>query len=232
MDIINLSEAEPAWNWLHELTTAPEPLRWRHATTLEVGVPAWVPKPQSWRRMVAANRAATLLAPPSSLLVSHGPRMTMYGSLALAARFRARRHLAYAFNFTTLAMAPSTRRVMHSAFSRVDRFVVFSTMERRLYADFFDLDIASLRHAALERATTRRRPGPRPFVAGRLPLRHRQPGARRRQRFARAIVERLWDDAALNQRLAEQAQSFARLKCSEPSAVDYLEAYLKRAQTA
>ena len=39
--------------------------------------------------------------------------------------------------------------------------------------------------------------------------------------LARAIA-RLWDDAALNQRLAEQARSFAGLKCSEPSAVDYL----------
>jgi glycosyltransferase involved in cell wall biosynthesis len=142
MDIINLSEAQAEWNWLHGRVTGPEPLRWRHASTREVTIPGGLPTPQSWRRLVAANRAATMLSEPSAMLVSHGPRMTMYGSFAMTARLRSRQHLAYAFNFTTLAMAASTRRVMRSAFGRVDRFVVFSTMERRLYAEFFDLDIA------------------------------------------------------------------------------------------
>lgn len=140
MDIVNLSEAEPDWNWLHQLATGPEPLHWRHASTRSVVVADWVPKPQSMRRIVAARRAASYLQPASSLLVSHGPRMTMYGSLALSARARARRHLAYAFNFTELP-AGAASAAMRVAFRRVDRFVCFSTMERKLYADFFDLDI-------------------------------------------------------------------------------------------
>ncbi len=140
MDIVNLSEAEPAWNWLHHLVKGPEPLRWQHASTRSAAVPQWAPKPQSWRRIGAARHAASLMGDASALLVSHGPRMTMYGSLALAARLRPRRHLAYAFNFTELP-ASAAQTVMSRAFRSVDRFVVFSTMERRLYADFFDLDI-------------------------------------------------------------------------------------------
>ena len=140
MDIVNLSEAEPEWNWLHHLVTGPEPLRWQHASTRATAVPGWAPKPQTWRRIGAAHRAASLMGEASALLVSHGPRMTMYGSFALAARLRPRRHLAYAFNFTELP-ASVTQAAMQRAFRSVDRFVVFSTMERRLYADFFDLDI-------------------------------------------------------------------------------------------
>ena len=140
MDIVNLSEAEPSWNWLHELAAGPQPLHWRHASTRSVAIPGWIPKPQTWCRIGAARRAASLMRAPSSLLVSHGPRMTMYGSFALAARLRARRHLAYAFNFTELP-GSATRATMCAAFKHVDRFVCFSTMERRLYADFFDLDV-------------------------------------------------------------------------------------------
>ncbi|MES3012823.1 MAG: glycosyltransferase family 4 protein [Pseudomonadota bacterium] len=333
MDIVNLSEAQAEWNWLHELATGPEPLRWRHASTREVAVPGWVPKPQSWRRLVAANRAATMLSAPSAMLVSHGPRMTMYGSFALAARLRPRHHLAYAFNFTTLTMAASTHRVLRSAFRRIDRFVVFSTMERRLYADFFDLDIArfDMLHWSVKRpvADPVRDPSlpdayvcsigsqgrdyatlmaamallPRirlvvvaspeslhglsippnvtvrfnvplpqtmailqqarfsvvPLLGTEVPCGHVtlvsamhlgkasivsestgiadyvqdhangltvppfDPAA-----LARA-VEHLWNDAALNARLADQARAFAEQNCSEQSAVDYLEAHLRRA---
>ena len=140
MDIVNLSEAEPEWNWLHHHAFGPTPVRWQHASSRAIAVPDWAPKPQAWRRIGAARHAASAMGDASALLVSHGPRMTMYGSFALAARFRPRRHLAYAFNFTELPTA-ATRAAMRLAFGRVDRFVVFSTMERRLYADFFHLDI-------------------------------------------------------------------------------------------
>ena len=334
MDIVNLSEAEPAWNWLHHLAVGPQPLRWRHASTRDVVVPGWVPKPQSWRRIVAARRAASLLTESSSLLVSHGPRMTMYGSFALAARFRSRRHLAYAFNFTELPSA-GTRAAMRTAFKGVDRFVCFSTMERRLYADFFDLDIArfdmihwAVRPPVADPVTDRSLPEayvcaigsqgrdyrtlmqamtllPRiglvvvatpqslhglsippnvivrcnvplaqtmgilqrsrcsvvPLLGARVPCGHvtlvaamhlerpsivsdstgiadyvhdgingltvapGDPAA-----LARAI-EQLWDDAALNARLAGAARLFAQTHCREQAAVDYLERYLTQTQT-
>ena len=141
MDIVNLSEMDPGWNWLSAVATHTESLHWRHASTQSETAPPVMPKPVTYQRVIAARRAAALLSAPSSLLVSHGPRMTMYGAIALASRFRARRHLANSFNFTELPHG-LTRALMRRAFKHVDRFVCFSTMERELYANHFDLDVA------------------------------------------------------------------------------------------
>ena len=334
MDIVNLSEAEPAWNWLHRLVTGPEPLRWQHASTRATAVPDWAPKPQTWRRIGAARRAASLMGETSALLVSHGPRMTMYGSFALAARLRPRRHLAYAFNFTELP-ASATQAVMRRAFRSVDRFVVFSTMERRLYADFFDLDIerfdmlhwavsppvpgagtdASLPPAYVCAIGSQGRdyrtlmaamtllpaitlvvvatpsslhdltippnvvvrcnvPLPQtmailqrstasivPLQGSQVPCGHVTLVAAMHLQKASIVsdstgiadyvrdgingltvppgdpvalarsIERLFDDAALNARLASTAQAFARAHCSEQTAVDYLQGYLSRSSS-
>ena len=140
MDIINLSEMDPGWNWL-STSTFSVPLHWCHASTHSVRAPTGMPKREIYKRIGAARRAASMLQSPTSLLVSHGPRMAMYGALALASRFRKRRHLAYSFNFTELPQGP-LRALMGQAFKRIDRFVCFSTMERELYADYFGLDIA------------------------------------------------------------------------------------------
>lgn len=331
MDIVNLSEAEPAWNWLHHLAAGPEPLRWQHASTRAVDVPDWAPKPQTWRRIGAARRAAAMMGDASALLVSHGPRMTMYGSFALAARLRPRRHLAYAFNFTDLP-ASATRAVMRRAFRSVDRFVVFSTMERRLYADFFDLDIDrfDMLHWAVSPPTADANADPSlpqayvcaigsqgrdyrtlmaamtllpriklvvvatpsllhgltippnvivrcnvplpqtmailqrsvasivPLLGSQVPCGHVTLVAAMHLEKASIVsdstgiadyvkdgingltvppgdpaalarsIERLFDDAALNARLASDALSFARQNCSEQTAVDYLQDYLRQ----
>ena len=44
-------------------------------------------------------------------------------------------------------------------------------------------------------------------------------------------IERLFDDAALNARLASDALAFARKNCSERTAVDYVESYLSRSRS-
>jgi glycosyltransferase involved in cell wall biosynthesis len=91
----------------------------------------------SWRacwqgiRMAGRERA--------SLMISHDARIT-YRS-ALAARTQSVRvpHVAWGFNFTTLPRGLH-RRLMASAFASVDRFVVYSSLERSLYATYFNLD--------------------------------------------------------------------------------------------
>ena len=140
IDIVNLSDLDPHWNWLKDSARGPQSMRWTHASTQTVRTPGWLPARASWARAVAAWRAASALKADSSILVSHGPRMALYGATALAARFKRRNHLAYSFNFTALPHG-KLHKAMTLAFKAVDRFVCFSNMERQLYAQHFDLDI-------------------------------------------------------------------------------------------
>ena len=117
--VVNLSEMDPSWNWLGSSTEWSEPLDWTHSSVRSVAVPEWIPRETTWRRIIAAWRAAMWLRRKMSILVSHGPRMTMYGSLALSSQFKRRRHLAYSFNFTELPQGV-TRKLMSATFKSVD----------------------------------------------------------------------------------------------------------------
>lgn len=55
-------------------------------------------------------------------------------------RLRHMRHLAFSFNYTVLPTGMN-RRLMAQAFRSVERFVVFSSVERELYAEYFDLPV-------------------------------------------------------------------------------------------
>jgi glycosyltransferase involved in cell wall biosynthesis len=73
-------------------------------------------------------------------LVTHGPTLAVWCCIfALLAGLEIP-ILAHAFNFTALPNGLK-RRLFSIALRRVDRFVVFSTMERALYADAFDLPL-------------------------------------------------------------------------------------------
>ncbi|MCE9657599.1 MAG: glycosyltransferase [Burkholderiales bacterium] len=140
MNVVNLSELDPAWNWLSGRAHPARPVHWAHASAKASPVPGWLPRATTLRRALAGWRSIGLLGDdPRSLLVSHGPRMTMYGAFAGRLRRRRPRHLAYSFNFTELPQG-RMRRAMADAFASVDRFVCFSQMERELYARHFDLD--------------------------------------------------------------------------------------------
>lgn len=139
MHIINLSEFDPGWNWLESRFAARPDLGWTHVTVQTPRVPAWVPRRRSFERASAAWVASKTSASGPSMLVSHGPRMTMYGAFASRARRERCPHLAYSFNFTSLPSGLE-RQAMSTAFGAVDKFVVFSTMERRLYSEFFEIE--------------------------------------------------------------------------------------------
>jgi len=139
MNIVNFSDLEPNWNWLAPRFTAQSMLRWVHVSTRSPRLPRRLPRRHNWQRLAAAWNCRAVLQPEDSLLVSHGPMMTMFSSLANAARINRSPHLAFSFNFTQLPDGP-LRRVQRHAFRSVDRFVVFSTMERALYADYFGID--------------------------------------------------------------------------------------------
>ena len=76
----------------------------------------------------------------AKLLISHDPKTT-YRCAEVNRRLKEPiPHLAWSFNFARLPTGLK-RRLMTAAFRDVDRFVVFSTMERELYANYFDVPI-------------------------------------------------------------------------------------------
>lgn len=106
-------------NWLERLVRRPNLARLRAA----------------WCSALAARRA--------QVLITHLPRTTLWTALMCGLVFSRPRHLAFSFNFTQLP-GRATRLLMRLAFRRVDRFVVFSQVERRIYADAFDIDPARI----------------------------------------------------------------------------------------
>lgn len=137
--VINLSELAPQWNWVGPAfrDTGQD---WRHVSSQGSPLPSWLPRRATLARLLAARQAVALLGNGPSVLVTHGPRPAMYGALLAGRRFPQMRHLAFSFNYTELPTG-LVRGLMARAFRSVERFVVFSGMERRLYADHFDLPV-------------------------------------------------------------------------------------------
>lgn len=135
--IVNLSELSPAWSWVGDAFRRTYP-GWKHVSSQSFKAPAWTPRPATIARLRAGWQAARTLGDGPSVLVSHGPRPAIYGSLMTGRRFPHMRHLAFSFNYTDLPEG-MTRRLTAHFLRRVERFVVFSTLERELYAGHFDL---------------------------------------------------------------------------------------------
>jgi glycosyltransferase involved in cell wall biosynthesis len=74
------------------------------------------------------------------LLVSHGPYTTYYAETIGRGRRGNLPHLAFAFNFTDIPTG-ARLRAMQRAFARVDRFAVYSRIERELYSEIFGIPI-------------------------------------------------------------------------------------------
>ncbi len=139
MKIINLSDISPDWCWLKDKFRH-DNLEWLHYSSQSVRLPKFLPKKDSLKRAIAAWRAIQSTNKGHSLLVSHGPRPAYYGA-ALAKKIRPDlSHLVYSFNFTNLPIG-AQHKLMVSAFKQPSRFVCFSTLERTLYADYFDIPI-------------------------------------------------------------------------------------------
>lgn len=136
--IVNLTETDPRWKWLESSFSEQLDWHWSHISDQSSKLAPWLPRRRTLARMAAGWAAAGRLNGANSVLVTHGPRPAMYGAIAANLRHRARRHLAFSFNFTDLPKG-SAHRLMARGFRYVDRFVVFSTMERKLYSEYFDL---------------------------------------------------------------------------------------------
>jgi len=140
MKIVTLNELEPEWKWFRDEFAAEADLTWSRNHTLQgQRIPTWLPRRHTVARMLAAWNAAGDLENGRDLLITHGPRPTLYGALSAKLRRGGTRHLAF-LNFTDLPVG-LMRRVMAAAFKHVDHFAVYSTMEQRLYSDYFRLPI-------------------------------------------------------------------------------------------
>ncbi len=95
----------------------------------------------SWRGCWEAIRTAR--RERAALLVSHDARVTFRTAQSARIQSVHTPHLAWGFNFTTLPRGRH-RRLMASAFKKVDRFITYSSMERSVYADYFGIDPARI----------------------------------------------------------------------------------------
>lgn len=137
MRIINLSDLDSNWHWLqHEFKHLPNV--WAHFTSLSSKLPKQLPKRQSIARFMAATQAVLDAKKQPSLLISHGPRPSYYGARMAQHLHPQLPHLAYSFNFTDLPTG-FQHKAMAKAYQQIDRFVVYSTLEKKLYADYFGI---------------------------------------------------------------------------------------------
>jgi glycosyltransferase involved in cell wall biosynthesis len=85
-----------------------------------------------WHAVRAARRGG------AKLLITHDPRTAFRCATLMRMTGSRLPHVAWSFNFTRLPVGLG-RRMMAQAFADVDRFVVFSTMERELYGEVFGI---------------------------------------------------------------------------------------------
>ena len=142
MNVINLSDLTTSWNWLRDefMHTNTE---WHHYSSLGVTLPSFLPKKDSFSRVIAATKAVNMARRSPSVLVSHGPRPALYAGNLAQMMCPNLPHLVYSFNFTDLPKGKQ-HSLMTRAFQQPTKFVTYSTVERKLYADYFDIPIEKI----------------------------------------------------------------------------------------
>jgi glycosyltransferase involved in cell wall biosynthesis len=140
VQILNVSEADPSWNWLaHRF--ASDNLVWRSCSTrVKTSSLSRLDRPLG--RMGAALTARRLIRQHAgrSVVVSHGPLLALYSEFFARPAARRAPHLVFSFNFTDLPTG-ARRSLLRRYLRRVDRLVVASATERALYSEYFDLEI-------------------------------------------------------------------------------------------
>ena len=92
---------------------------------------------QCWRAVRSAKRNR------AEMLITHDPRVTFRAARLQKAVGARMPHVAWSFNFDSLPRG-LLRRMMARSFAHVDRFIVFSSFERALYHQVFDIPISKI----------------------------------------------------------------------------------------
>jgi glycosyltransferase involved in cell wall biosynthesis len=126
----------PSWRWFESRF---DRVQWHFFCTLPPRrLERWL-KRRVFGRIAAGFEAAWAARRlDAALVIAVDPRAALWYAFAAALLDRRRRLIAYAFNFPELPVG-FRRRFMTWAFRRPERFVVFSSVEIDLYADYFDI---------------------------------------------------------------------------------------------
>ncbi len=141
VQILNVSEADPSWNWLaHRF--ASDNLVWRPCSTRVKATSIRGLDRPFLGRMGATLTARRLIRKHAgqSVLVSHGPLLALYSEYLARPAASQALHLVFSFNFTDLPTG-IRRSLLRRYLRRVDRLVVASAIERALYSDYFELEV-------------------------------------------------------------------------------------------
>ncbi|QDU56894.1 glycosyltransferase family 4 protein [Aeoliella mucimassa] len=142
--VLNVADCKPEWRWIEDrLAPLMQEYEWQHVYASPLNRLERSIKRLPIARLRGTLTAAFLSRKSDCLTISHGPSYT-YACEFFRRLLRSQsKHLAFAFNFTRLPQGKRLQKA-RSAFKRVDKLVVFSNYERRLYAEHFQLDPAQL----------------------------------------------------------------------------------------
>lgn len=131
--------SDPSWKWLASVIP-PEEIEFTvRDGARPLAIERFVPRPSLRKYRTSLRAGLASVTTKYDLLVSFGPVMTCLTELVTRPCRRRIPHLAFAFNYTHLPHG-KRRTLGELAFPTVDRFVVASSVERRLYSEYFALD--------------------------------------------------------------------------------------------
>jgi glycosyltransferase involved in cell wall biosynthesis len=127
----------PGWQWIAG-DLGPPLVDWTFFSTQARGIWEEIIRRPALRRYRACRElAAGARTGRFDLIVTHSPLVSCWTEVFCAHRRRCP-HAAFAFNFTELPRGPRLA-LMRRAFQTLDRLIVFSNFEKRLYSDYFGI---------------------------------------------------------------------------------------------
>lgn len=129
---------DPAWHWL-EHCFANDQLKWQFYHIIPQNYMEQKLRHPDLRYPRAAWEAVRAVKKVSKgAVITHGPIISFYTALFSKLLGNKLPQIAYTFNFTALPQG-FRQRLMQYAYTYIDKFVVYSTMEKKLYSRWFKI---------------------------------------------------------------------------------------------
>ncbi len=141
-------------------------LRWMHFSTSDpLNVPAFRQHSQLLRISACRRAARAAREFGAAIVVTHGPRISFLVQHFLNLYGYRGPHLAFTFNYPKLPTGLKAI-VHHKGFKAIDRFVVFSTIERKMYHEYFNIPLERVEFIHWGVDPPRLDPADHPLVSG------------------------------------------------------------------